>query len=356
MFKILLLGGFLLVVNTIFGQTDPKKIALEKGQEAIKLMDNGKIEESIKLLKDAQKLDPDRLDYPYELALAYYKKSDYNEAIKILEQFKNHKKVNDRFFQLLGNSYDYIENSEKAIEIYDEGLKLFPKSGSLYLEKGNVYWHKKDYLKALSFYEDGIKADPSFPSNYYRAARIYCSSSEEVWGLIYGEIFMNLERNSSRTSEISKLLFDTYNSQITIDGDTTKIDFCNIVIDSKKELKKKNRPFCMVFGKALILSFDGISKIDINSLDKLRSIFIQEYYRQGSAKTHPNVLFEYQKKILELGHAEAYNHWILMKGDEDKFIVWQSANQEKWNNFISWFKENKLEIGDNKKFCRLHYE
>ncbi len=166
---------------------------------------------------------------------------------------------------------------------------------------------------------------------------------------------MNLERNSSRTEEISQLLFDTYKSQITIAGATTKIDFCDIVIDSEKDLKKKNAPFCMVYGKALILAFDAVSEIDINALDKIRTNFIKEFYSQGSHKTHPNILFDFHNKIIQLGHFEAYNHWILMKGDEDKFLVWQSANPEKWNSFIAWFKENKLVVNENKKFSRLDY-
>lgn len=54
--------------------------------KAIELMDNGKIEASIELLEEAQKLDPDRFDYPYELAYAHYLKKDYKGAIKILER------------------------------------------------------------------------------------------------------------------------------------------------------------------------------------------------------------------------------------------------------------------------------
>ena len=62
--------GLLLLFATgqiAYGQNNKEK-ALAKGQEAIKLMDNGKLDESIKLLEEAQKLDPDRFDYPYEKA------------------------------------------------------------------------------------------------------------------------------------------------------------------------------------------------------------------------------------------------------------------------------------------------
>lgn len=107
-----------------YGQTDKEK-ALSKGEKAVELMDNGKIDEGIKLLEEAQKLDPHRFDYPYELAYAYYSKENFTEAIKILEKNINHKDVTEKLFQMLGNSYDVLGETEKAFESYDSGLKNF---------------------------------------------------------------------------------------------------------------------------------------------------------------------------------------------------------------------------------------
>jgi tetratricopeptide (TPR) repeat protein len=341
-----------------FGQTNKEK-ALEKGQEAIKLMDDGKVPESIKLLEEAQKLDPDRFDYPYELAYAHYLKEDYKGAVKILEKNKSHKDVTERLFQLLGNCYDVLGNSDKAFEAYDEGLKIFPNSGMIYLEKGNVHWNKKEYGKALPFYEKGIEVDPKFPSNYYRATRIYCGSTEEVLGLLYGEIFMNLERNSKRTAEISKLLFDTYKSEIKFTSDTSMtVSFCQQMtmnVNAISDPKNIKLPFCMIFEPTLLMSIAFEKSIDINSLDKIRSTFIDNYFNNERDKTYPNVLFSYQKKVKDAGHIEAYNHWILMKGDEEGFDKWQSANKDKWDNFVKWFNDNGLKVDNSNKFYSGQY-
>ena len=168
----------LIAAQVAHGQTN-KQIALEKGQQAIKLEDEGKYAEALSLLNEAQKLDPGDFNYPYEIGYTYYVQQDF---IKALDQFKKvvtYKNITDQCFQMLGNTYDVMGDSMNAFKAYDEGLKMFPNSGRLYLEKGNVYWNKKEYEKALPFYEQGIKADPKFPSNYYRATRIYCSSTEE---------------------------------------------------------------------------------------------------------------------------------------------------------------------------------
>lgn len=67
---------FLLISNGIFAQTN-NEIALNKTQDAIKLMDDGKIEESIKILEDYKKIDPENYAYPYEIAYAHVLRKDY---------------------------------------------------------------------------------------------------------------------------------------------------------------------------------------------------------------------------------------------------------------------------------------
>ena len=86
-FKTIGLLLFLTAGQIAYGQ-DSKQLALSKGQEAVKLMDNGKIDDGIKLLEEAQRLDPERYEYKYEMAYALYLKEDFKGAIKILEKYK----------------------------------------------------------------------------------------------------------------------------------------------------------------------------------------------------------------------------------------------------------------------------
>src|SRR5215210_2565456 len=88
---------FLTTSNITFGQANKEK-ALEKGKEALKIEDEGKFDEAIKLLEEAQKLDSDDINYPYELGYAYYAKKDYKHASKYLEGILKHKDVNERVY------------------------------------------------------------------------------------------------------------------------------------------------------------------------------------------------------------------------------------------------------------------
>jgi len=350
---------FTAIGQFVYGQTDKEK-AEDKGKEAVRLMENEKVDESILLLEEAQKLDPASFDIPYELAYAHYLRKEYTQAITILEKIENHKNATDRLYQLLGNSYDNIKKGNKAVEVYEKGLKKFPNSGYIYLESGILQYNKREDIKALNFFEKGIEVAPELASNYYWAAKIFCRSTEEVWGMIYGELFMNLERNSERTAEISKLLFDTYKNKIKITGEYTfSVSFSKNSTINSNDLKKPDKmklPFGSgIYEQTLMISMLTVKSIDMNSLDSIRSNFVDNYYLKGYNKTYPNVLFSYQKKVKEAGHLEAYNHWILMKGDEAGFDNWLSTNKVKWESFRKWFGANGLKLDNSNKFFRGQY-
>lgn len=349
---LLLLFSLFLSISLGFSQSEKEKAA-NKGRAAVELMDKGDIDESIKLLKEAVTLDPDNFIYPYEISYALYLQKDYKGAIKQLEKLKTHKNKQPLLYQMLGNCYDVIGDSKKALKVYDQGIEAFPNAGMLYLEKGNVYLIQEKYNEALPFYEKGILMDPTFPSNYYRATLLYLSSSEEIWGMIYGEIFMNLERGSKRTAEISELLYKTYKSEITIADTSMSVSFCQNHTMSLEDLgdpKAFKLPFGMVYETTLTTSILTEKYIDLTSLNNIRSRFLKAYYKNGDNIKYSNVLFKFQNTIDEKGHFEAYNHWLLMKGNETDFNTWLALNETKWNKFIEWYTENSIEITPENKF------
>jgi len=361
--RIITLAAVLFFTQTLHAQT-AKEQAVAKAREAIRIEDGeGKYDEAIKLLAEAAALDPDNIDYPYEIAYAYAAKKDYKTSTGLLEKLLDHKDVNGRVYQSLGNNYDYMGQPDKAIETYERGVKKFPNAGELYLELGNMRLVKKEYDKALGYYERGIENDPKFPSNYYWAARIYCNSEEEVWGMLYGEIFMNLERNSKRTSEISRLLFDTYKSEITIKPDSTSygVSFSknatmSVGMDELKDPKKFKLPFGMGCYEILMaIGLAGERRIDLDALDRIRTRFLDAYFQGTYAKTYPNALFDYQNRIKAAGQLEAYNHWLLSQGDKDAFIKWQSGNESKWKAFLQWYGDNALVLDATHNFHRTQY-
>jgi tetratricopeptide (TPR) repeat protein len=145
----------------------------------------------------------------YETTFACSLDKNHKKAISTCEKMTKHPDVFARVYQMLGNDYDYNLEPGKAIDAYERGMVKFPNSGPLYLERGNMELMKDEFNNALTYYITGIEVDPKHSSNYYRAAKLYLASEDTYLGLIYGELFMNLERGSQRTIEMSELIYNT---------------------------------------------------------------------------------------------------------------------------------------------------
>ena len=356
--KGLILFVIFITSASIFAQSDKEK-AYNLGMEGIKYIDEEKYDSAIQKLKEAAKLDKDNFIYLYEIGYAYYLKKDYENSLKYYKEVIEFDDATDQCYQMLGNVYDATGDSGKAIETYNKGLEKFPNSGRLYLEKGNVYWNRNKFESAIPFYEQGIEADPEFSSNYYRATLIYCNSEIPLWGIIYGEIFMNLERNTERTEEISKLLFDTYKSAININSEEeAKISFNRIL---KIDDNARGLPFSFAFETAMLKSIIPLMKnnkkeITLSNLNDIRINFINFWYNDKTIVKFPVVTFKYMRKIQGSGFLDVYNRWIFMMGAEEEFKLWSEANADLWENFVKWFVKNKIEITQENKFLSKDYD
>jgi hypothetical protein len=80
--------------------------------------------------------------------------------------------------------------------MYKTALRKFPESGVLYNDYGELLWDRNDFAAASKQWLRGIQTDQNFSGNYYNAARYYYMTEDKVWGLLYGEIFLNLESYS----------------------------------------------------------------------------------------------------------------------------------------------------------------
>ncbi|MGH1518396.1 tetratricopeptide repeat protein [Chryseobacterium sp. JK1] len=323
-----------------------KTFKCKEVHDAVKLIDEEKYDQAILILRDCEKKDPKDYTYPYEIALAYTRKADYKNAIYELEKIKTYPDINDYYYALLGNVYDESGNAVQAIKAYDEGLEKFPASGRLYLEKGIVLESQGKLKDAVELYEKGIKAEPMYPSNYYRVSQLYLNSKDVLYGLIYGEIFVNLERTTSRSQKMSELLYATYKKAIHFDAENISLNFCEAVIDAEKYKKNNSIPFCITFATNFALASIGQKEINLETLSSIRKKFIEEYFKKDNYP--PNVLLSYHKMMEDQHVFNAYNHYIFQIGDENGFKEWQTQNTTEYDKFVDWYTKDANLLTINK--------
>lgn len=328
--------------SAFFAQENP---ASKEINEAIKEMDAGNFSQSRVILEEILQKDSTNFDAWYEYGYSYFLQKDYTKAIEIMQTQTGNPQATDQLWQMIGNSLDIIGKPEEALAAYAKGLEKFPKSGRLYLESGNIFLIQNKMEEAIPYYEKGIEMAPEFPSNYYRLARIYCNSDNEIWGVLYGEIFMNLERNTQRTREMSALLYQTYQKALVYEKGQWQISFA-----------KDASPFTIDFETTIGLAAAayGIENkkpsINVASLTAIRKQMLQILTEQDKAKGM--VLYSFWQGIDDMNFWDAYNYWIFAQAPNDQFEKWRKSNATDFGYFVKWYNPNPIVITEATYFSR----
>lgn len=358
---------------TVFSQhpnNDPKPMEFDRPseQDLLKmnesvqnghvLMKEGKYKEAIKEFETAAGIMPMVLIFPYEIAHCYYQMADYKEAINRLSPLKSHPETLDRVFQLLGNSYRHLKQAENAVSAYNEGLNRFPNSGRLYMELGVTEFMMERFKNAADYWERGIVADPLFERNYYHLSDYYSETTEKLWTVLYGEIFINMTSDDERLFKQKKLILNTYKNAL-YDQKDNRVNFTSIHI--KTQDKKNRMPFAMAFEEIMTdASKDLLPKnkddFSIEILTKIRKKFIEIWFNDAYNERFPNPLFDFQKKVINDGFFEPYNIMIFTDFNSDDYKNWVKDNSKSLRDYFEWIKVNRQFFDKENYFSRRKFE
>lgn len=310
---------------------------IQQYEYAVYFMDNGMPDKSLEILDKLIKKYPDMPDLVYEMAYAHYIKEDYKQALKLLQRLEKMPPVHERVYQMEGNTLDMLGKSKDAIKKYKEGLKLFPTSHTIMLELGTMMLKDKKYLEALNYYEQALEVHPAYPSAYFRASQILLNSKNvKVWGLFYGEAMRVLEPNSSRSNEMAQYLGEAYQQFVTIKNDSSigiTLNSANAsgTIESQYELM-------LSLGIAAELTKNKDKGVTLAEIIHGRESAIAA---AGTAQDgHIVSLLDFQQKVKDAGHWEAYNYWLFSPAFENEAQEWLKDNEEKMDEFIEWYKSH----------------
>jgi len=288
----------------------------------------GDYHNAILVLNRAIENNKDNVELKKDLAFSYYLSRDYTRALAAIQPVTDSKDADVQSFQIHGMIYKAIEERKDAEKLYKTALKKFPESGALYSEYGEMLWAKGDFDDAVKQWEKGIQADPNSSGNYYNAAKYYYMSSDKLWALLYGEIFVNLESYSKRTPEIKTLLLEGYKKLFTdvniLKDQNNKSDFTKAVLEVMNDNAKTIN--------------NGITP---DALSALRTRFILEWYEKYPTKFAFR-LFEHYRQLAKEGMFDAYNQWIFGAADNlSAFQLWTTNHAEEYAKFTN-FQKNRI--------------
>lgn len=284
----------------------------------------GDYENAILVLTKAASLAPKDPDVQKDLGTVYYISRQYPKALEQMKPLLDRSDADEQVYQIVCLIYRAQDNLKEADRLYKVALKKYPSTGMLYSEYGDLLELKEPGAgKGIEQWENGIKADPEYPNNYYHATKYYLNNTDNIWGLLYGEIFVNLESFTGRTAEVKNLLLSGYKKLFVYssNGLANKTPFATDMLEAMK--------------KQTSIAGNGVTA---ETLTAIRTRFILEW-DNSSAQKYPFHLFELHRELLQEGLFESYNQWLF--GSVDNISIYQN-----------WTATHSAEYADFNKYQR----
>ncbi len=296
------------------------------------LMRYGKFDSAIMAFDKALETKPNDVDLLKDKAYATYLNRDFATSIRIGEELIKRPDVDPQSFQLLGLCYKAIASYKEGDKMYKSAIQKFPASGMLYSEYGDLLQSDNNREAAIKIWEKGIEEDPNQSGNYYYAAKYYAQNNNILWSLLYGEIFINIESLSQRTSEIKKLMFEDYK----------KLFSSSYLLN---DLAKDKNPFV----KAVAVTFNKYNgsrhkSLNTETLTDIRKQFIDNWFTDQAAKfSYP--LFDREQSLIKKNLFTAYNQWIFgLLADEPGYNNWVQANSDAMQQYLHFQRYEAFKI------------
>lgn len=324
--RILFILLFSFVITFSIQAQEPGK----KLQETAKTMlMQGDFENAIAILESAVKQAPGDLSILKDLSYACYLKRDFAKAIQVGRPLSERQDADEQVFQILGLSYKAIAAYKDGIKLYKAALKKFPNSTIIYNEYGELLAMDDSPEEAIVQWEKGIQIDPNFSGNYYNACIYYTKVGNWIRTALYGEIFINLESFTERTTEVKKAVLNAWQKLFlpTVISQQTKMSISSF-----------EKAVLQIVEKQVTAARAGFQADNSTSL---RSQFILEWFKTNAAN-FPFRLFEQQQYFIREGLFEAYNQWIFTESvNENGYKVWKDTHPKE-SQLYSEYQKTRL--------------
>ena len=190
---------------------------VEKG---IVYHDAGDYDKAIETYKEALKVEPNSSLVHYEIALSYFYKKDYKNAIKhcdvIIDNDNEHVK---EAYITKGSCLDNLGKVKESIKLFKKGIRKFKDEGLLYYNLALNHYKIKEFDEAEEIVTQGIEKQNNHASSHLLLAYLNYDKDRKVQTLLNLHYFLFLEPNSSRSKQAAELIHFIMGANVSQDKD-----------------------------------------------------------------------------------------------------------------------------------------
>lgn len=311
--------------------------------EGIKYHDSGDYDKAIETYKKALDIDANSPLVHYEIALSYFHKGDYKEAIAFSDNVLKQKGAYMlQAYLTKGSSLDNLGKTKESIKLFEKAIDVLGADYLLHYNLGLNHYKISAYDDAEEHVIKAIGLNSNHASSHLMLAYIHDKKRNTIQSLMALHYFLFLEPDSGRSPEAYDLLMDKTGGNVT--KDATKPNTINISLSPNNDSQ---------FGAAeLMLSLLEASKTTEKNEDKTDDEMFVENTKSfftvlGELKENNEKASEiwwtfytpFYYSLAKSEHIETYCKYITQcKNDASK--TWLADNDEKLISFDAWLQTN----------------
>ncbi len=345
--KKLILILFLPLVSSIsFAQN---KAAAEKlVNEGVDLHDKGDYEGALKKYNKALEVDNDNLSALAEKAYTVMSLKKYEEAISLSQKaIELYPDANDlkTVYVTYGNALDALHMTDKSIEIYDQGIKKFPDSYSLYYNKGVSLVSNKKVDESILCFEKAVLLNPKHASSHSGIARLSAYNNKKIPSILAFCRFLVIEPQGTRAEENLAALQKMMTTNVEETG--KKSVTINISADLFSDTTADGKPGENSFATTdLILSLTAAMDYDKKNKKKSQvELFLGKMevicasLAEGKNDNYGFYWEYYASYFIEMKEnkfLETFAYIAFASTDDKDVASWLKSNKKETDKFFEW--------------------
>ena len=346
--KFILVLSLPFITHLSFSQN--KEGAEKLVKEGVAFHDKGDYEGAISRYDKALALDKDNFLALSEKALTLNAMEKYEESVacckKVIEANPTEKDMGS-VYVTYGNAYDGLKKTDKSLEVYDQGIKLFPDYYQLHFNKGVTLASVKKYDEALLSFQKAVVANPKHASSHNAIGRLLYMNSKRIPALLaYGRLLI-LEPESKRGKEDLESVRAIMKGNVEKTG--RKSVTVNISSDMLGDTTSDGKPNENSFTTTdLILAMDAAQDFDKKNKNKTEvEIFIRKFttvcssLKETKDKNHGfywDFYVPYYTEMNDKNLVETFAYIAFATSDDPEVSKWIKSHKAEINKFYDWSK------------------
>ncbi|MDF2454607.1 MAG: hypothetical protein K0R51_600 [Cytophagaceae bacterium] len=345
--NIFTLFAILLWSSIAFGQQ--KEAAENLVNEGVAFHDKGDYESALATYDKALALDKDNLLALAEKALTLSAQNKLEEAITCCQlAIAKHPDDEDLkyVYSTCADAYDGLKQIDKALAVYEEGIKKFPDFYQIHFNKGIALAGVKRYDEAILSFQKSVTLNPKHPGSHNALARLL-SEKKRIPSLMAYCRFFVLEPESQRAKEnlagmqnlLKGNIEKTGKNSITINIDS------EMLADTVKNGKVTENSFSTI---DMILSMDAALDYDKKNKKKTEvQLFQRKFetvcaYMEEMQKDNFGFYWEYYApyfiEMKERNLTETFSYIAFATSEDPSVKKWLKGHPKELEAFYTWSK------------------